>query len=456
MVSLVTEQPAGNTPPASPQVTAPVSAETEGDQGGSDVAMTGTDDAAPADANAAPRVATPQVEVTQPIADTTSAAVPAAPLVSETLVAPAADVDAPQITAETEDPVLPNPQSMAPQVPENEQDLTISTQPAAVPEPVVVEVAEAAPMDTPTVDIAVPMPIVEEVIALPEADAGPQIVEPEIEEVTAPKVTTLAPSTDQASSLPSGDSSVKVNRIVAPEAVEPEVAEAEAIPDDAPAIVRYAAAFENPENKPLMSVVLIDDGIMNGAVSALKSLTFPVTVVLDPSTPNVIDKLKEYRDAGIEVGVRSALPAGAAPSDVEIAFEATFSSLPDTVMLFDAGDGGLQNDRAVIDQALADLAKSGRGLVSVSSGLNTATRAAEKLDVPAGLIYRDLDGDGQDARVIRRFMDQAAFRARQESGVILLARIRPDTISALQLWGTANRAGDVALAPVSAILTREK
>ena len=68
---------------------------------------------------------------------------------------------------------------------------------------------------------------------------------------------------------------------------------------------------------------------------------------------------------------------------------------------------------------------------------------------------RDLDAEGQDARVIRRFLDQAAFRARQESGVVMLGRVRPDTISALILWGTANRAGQVALVPVSAVLRGE-
>lgn len=70
-------------------------------------------------------------------------------------------------------------------------------------------------------------------------------------------------------------------------------------------------------------------------------------------------------------------------------------------------------------------------------------------------IYRDIDGDDQDARVIRRFIDQAAFRARQESGVVLLGRVRPDTISALILWGTVNQGSDVAFVPLSAILTQE-
>ena len=162
-----------------------------------------------------------------------------------------------------------------------------------------------------------------------------------------------------------------------------------------------------------------------------------------------------YRAAGIEVGVQSALPLNATPTDVEIALEATFATLPETVLLLDTGDGGLQNNRAVTEQAMERLADDGRGLVTVSKGLNMALRAAEQADVPAGVIFRDLDAQDQDARVIRRFLDQAAFRARQESGMLLLARVRPNTISALVLWGTANRAGQVAVAPVSAVLSAQ-
>jgi len=452
VASLVTEQPAGNTPPALPQVTAPVSAETEAVESALSVDVASGSETTPSDTSASPRVATPQIDVTQPLADTSSAEVPTTVVVSETLAAPAALGDPPKMTAATEEPVLPNPQSIAPQVPMNEQDLTISTQPAAAHLPV--EVEDAKPV--PTVDIAVPQPRVAEVIATPEPSEAPAAVTPDATAPAAPKVITLNTVTDVAPSMPAGDSAVKVNRIASAAPTVPETVEEVALPDDTPAIVRFAAAFENPENKPLMSVILLDDGLMGGTVSALKSLPFPVTVVLDPSTPDAAKKLQDYRDAGIEVGVRSSLPAGATSSDVEVAFEATFSALPETVMLFDNGNGGLQNDRAVIEQALSDLKATGRGFVSVSSGLNAAFRAAKKANVPAGVIYRDLDGEGQDARVIRRFMDQAAFRARQESGVILLARIRPDTISALQLWGTANRSGQVALAPVSAILTRNK
>jgi len=38
----------------------------------------------------------------------------------------------------------------------------------------------------------------------------------------------------------------------------------------------------------------------------------------------------------------------------------------------------------------------------------------------------------------------------------MLGRVRPDTVSALLLWGLQDRASRVALAPISAVLTREQ
>jgi hypothetical protein len=249
---------------------------------------------------------------------------------------------------------------------------------------------------------------------------------------------------------------VKVNRIGISEPEAPEEVEEVAMTDDISALVRYAAAFENADNLPVMSMVFIDDGTINDPHLALNSLGFPVTVVLDASGPNVADKMNAYRAAGIEVGVRASLPANAAPSDVAVALEATFAALPEAVLLFDGGVGGLQNDRAAISQAMSNLAQSGRGYLSVFSGLNVSVREADKLNVPAGVIYRDLDGEGQDAAEIRRLMDQAAFRARQDGGVVLMARLHPDTNAALQLWGAESGRKQVALAPVSAILMSKK
>ena len=91
--------------------------------------------------------------------------------------------------------------------------------------------------------------------------------------------------------------------------------------------------------------------------------------------------------------------------------------------------------------------------VTFEQGLNSTAQTAQRAGVPTGTVFRDLDGNGQDARVITRFLDQAAFRAGQEGQVILLARMQAETISALLIWSQQDRAARVNLAPVSALLS---
>lgn len=453
VASLVAEQPAGNTPPAAPQVSAPQAAEIAAPTSAAqDVAptMVAPDVETAVALPVNPAVTAPSEAAEPVLADTASADVPEAADVTETLAAPQ-NTAALAVDATPEEPVLPNPQSIAPQIPASEQDLAVSTTPAALPDPVVIAIDDEAVAPAPALDIPVPQPKPADVEGAPAAE--PEVApEAEVAPDVAPEI---APATAPSSSLPSGDSGVRVNRITTEAAVPSATPTAPAADPTGPALERFAAEFENTDGKPLIGIVMIDDGTMTGASAAVASLPFAVTVVIDPAVAGAADLLATYRAAGIEVGVQSALPQNATPADVEIALEATFAMLPETVFLLDAGDGGLQNDRAVTEQAMEALAEDGRGLVTVSKGLNMALRAADQADVPAGVIFRDLDGEDQDARVIRRFLDQAAFRARQESGVLLLARVRPNTISALVLWGTANRAGQVTIAPVSAVL-REK
>jgi len=205
----------------------------------------------------------------------------------------------------------------------------------------------------------------------------------------------------------------------------------------------------------LMSVVLIDDGSMSAAAAALAGLPFAVTIAIDSALENAAELMASYRANGFEVVVLASVPEGAVPTDVEVTFEAVFSALPENIGLLDLGDSGLQTDRDVTEQAMEILASQGRGFVTASQGLNMASRAAEQAGVPAAVVYRDLDADDQDARVVRRFVDQAAFRARQESGVVLVGRVRPNTISALILWGTANNDDQVVIVPLSQVLTAE-
>ena len=147
------------------------------------------------------------------------------------------------------------------------------------------------------------------------------------------------------------------------------------------------------------------------------------------------------------------LPAGATPTDAEVTLGAALRAVPEAVGVLEGVTTGVQQERDASDQVTQFLAASGHGFILQSKGLNTAQKLAEREGVPSATVFRDFDSADQTPTVIRRFLDQAAFRAGQEGGVIMMGRLRADTISALILWGLQDRASRVDLAPVSVLLT---
>ena len=341
---------------------------------------------------------------------------PTAPAVPE----PVADGDT--VAAPQAEPVAPAP-DLAPEI---QPDVLPAAEPAPPPTPEP-EVITLTPDPAQTVLPPARIVLQSDAVNLPQVAGGVRVNRPE----TTPEIAADVPAT--AEPAPSGDLAVE---------------------DVGLALVQFAAPFDNPEGKPLLAVVLLDDGGIAGMAAVLAGVPFAVTVAINPADPDAAARMQTYRDMGIEVLAVAALPEGAQPSDVEVTLESVFATLPQVVGLLDTGNGGVQSSGAVTAQTLARLGADGRGLVVMSAGLNPALRAAATAQVPAAEVYRDLDGDGQDAGTIRRFLDNAAFQARQQSGIVLLARLRPETVSALILWGTENRAAQVALAPISAVLTQ--
>ncbi|SHI68016.1 polysaccharide deacteylase family 2 protein [Wenxinia saemankumensis] len=517
-LSLMAPQPAGSAPPAAPDTVPPdtappAGAADAGPETPSDPTLPPVQPITPtAGAPAtAPGAVPAEAPAPGPEADTASAAVPRTAPLGDAPAAPGAEA-APGLAAGPEAPVLPSPRASGPAIPAGESDIVLSTDPGAPtppaveegPDPAPVADAEPAPGTDPVeagiaegadetgTPAEAPLPEEEEAVvvaggtddaatdpdaaasAAPDADpaieAGPatgdgdapppgdgvpaEIVVVDEDGAESPAIALRG----EEAGLPGADSGVTVRRPGAEGADDAASAdapvEAEAVDPDAPPLERYAAAFDNPQDQPLLSIVLIDDGTLPGAPAAVAGISFPVTIALDPAREDAAAVAQSYRDLGFEVALLPSLPAGATASDVEVTLEAAEGRVPGAVALIDPA-GAWQAGGGVADQALARLGEEGLGFVSISTGLNPGLRAAEAEDVPAAIFYRDLDGEGQDARVIRRFIDQAAFRARQDSGVVLLARTRPDTLSALILWGTANRAGQVALAPLSAALLEE-
>ncbi|MFD2738672.1 divergent polysaccharide deacetylase family protein [Sulfitobacter aestuarii] len=248
--------------------------------------------------------------------------------------------------------------------------------------------------------------------------------------------------------------------------VKPDTAAEQAEPDAAPvaepdprAIIRNAMPFTSSEDKPLMAIVLIDNGksLTGGeaGLAALRSFPYPVSFAVDATLPDAAERMQAFREEGFEVLAMVDLPEGATPGDAETNFAVALGNLPQAVAVLEGTKGGLQVSRDVSDHVAAMLAESGHGLVTQDRGLNTVPKLARKNGVPAAPVFRDFDSKDQTPTVIRRFLDQAAFKAGQEGGVIMLGRLRPDTISALLLWGLQERASKVTLAPVSAVLLQE-
>ncbi|NVO23633.1 divergent polysaccharide deacetylase family protein [Donghicola mangrovi] len=360
--------------------------------------------------------------------------------------APAPEVEAP--VAEITPDAAPEP-SDAPEAPE---DLTAESVPATEPEPA--PLPEAAPEQA-------EMPDTTEADALPEPAAP--VTEPEHAEAPAPIVSDVAPelppvqpeTIDMDTITPEpGLSEPAGNLIDNRRAAE---AEAEALlPQGDKPLDVFSTDFSNPEDRPMMSIIVLDTPNSALGPEVLRDFPYPVTIAIDALAPDARERMDAYRAAGFEILATASFPQGARPADAEIALGAIFDALPETIGFLEADDGSLQQSRALTDQVTAVLSDSGYGLVLQPKGLNTAQKVAVKEGVPAAAIFRDLDGKDQNADVIRRFLDNAAFRARQsEDGVVVLTRLRPETLSALLIWALQDRASQVSLAPASAILKQQ-
>lgn len=215
------------------------------------------------------------------------------------------------------------------------------------------------------------------------------------------------------------------------------------------ALDEFAAPFEGDRDLPLMALVLIDTG--NEGPAALEGFAHPVTVAIDPSAPDAGERMAGYRAAGHEVLALIDLPGGASASDAEVALEAGFDRLSQAIGLLE-GEGGLSGRRALVEQVAARLAEDGRGMILRHAGPTGTPAPARRAGVPAAGLFRDLDGAGQGPGAMQRFLDQAALRAGQDGSVILLGRLRPETLAVLDGWFAQQRSARVAAAPVSAVL----
>ena len=381
--------------------------------------------------------------------DTQAAAKPEAGVASADLSAPDAGV-APVVSSIVDEPVVGQSAMQAPKAPANESNVAVSTetaevQPAVVPQPT----AKAEPQPEPLPDeereeITLTIP------SLPEDDGIGRAPMP-TDEASQPVETARVSIGTPARTLGAGSSS----RLPSLGTAETDaVTEASATVDinELPPVERFSAPFVPTEGVPQMAIVLIDDGTSDIGVKALSTFPYPLSFAIDTSWSGAEAAMKTYREAGFEILAMVSLPRGARASDVEVSMPVLLDKLPEAIAIMETPDAALQGSREVISQVSEYLGDSGHGMLLFPKGLNTAQKVAAKEGVPSATVFRDFDNKGQNASTIKRFLSHAALKAGSEGGVVMVGRLRADTISALLLWGLQERGDRLELVPVSVML----
>ncbi|NNU80693.1 divergent polysaccharide deacetylase family protein [Halovulum dunhuangense] len=343
--------------------------------------------------------------------------------------------------------------------------------PEAAPRPEPEPAPASEPEPAPTPEPAVPEP------AAPEA--GPEAAAPPIPE--GPSLGTPAPGGDSGALGPSDDAAP--SRIASAPQPAPQMAapgaeaapsvnvESAAVPqvgtisDDAAAeliegdaLAQNAVAFEAVGSQTLMAVILIDEGadsLLRGLVS---SLGVPVTMGVTADIQNAGSVASAYRDAGVEVV--AVLPSqgalgvteGMSPAAVEPLLAEVFQRVPLATAVMDPINGPMPRDRDLTDAVLEALTVTGHGLLTHrGTGLNNVPLIADEAGVYSDVVYRVID-DNPGAANIALELGRGVLDASRGGSVIVVGRLRPETMDAIAAWTGSNEARSVTLAPVSAVL----
>ncbi|MGH1413139.1 MAG: divergent polysaccharide deacetylase family protein [Pelagimonas sp.] len=375
--------------------------------------------------------------------------------------------DGAQVVVASDAPVQPLAQAEVPGAPKPEASLVISTEPAQPPVPALSNEESALVSDDPQAEPAIDAPeadIETARVTAPEAQE-PAPVQPSVPEpkpVVTAQADPVQPETAQprprigkpAGSLIDRDNGAASSRFSRLGAESNDETVEKADPSNTP-LVQFAAKPDPApaDGQPRISVILIDDKVDTWGPEALKTLPIPVSIAIPPSHPEAAQTAADYRRLGFEVLAMADIPEGAQPSDVEVTLSGTLQAVPEAVAVLENPVGaGVQSSRAVSNQTAAYLAASGHGLVMMPKGLNTAQQLAAKAGVPSASLFRDMDRDKQDAATVRRALDQAVFRAKQEGAVIMLGRLHANTLSGLIQWGLQDKNASIAIVPVSTVL----
>ncbi|MCX8510054.1 MAG: divergent polysaccharide deacetylase family protein, partial [Rhodobacteraceae bacterium] len=243
----------------------------------------------------------------------------------------------------------------------------------------------------------------------------------------------------KAAPLPASAPGIKIIRPAGKEVVPP-VAEGEPIAESAatlPPRRAFAAPWTNPDKKPVLAVILLDQGPEKGGMepAALDGLPFPVTIALDPESDSATVIAAAHRAAGKEVAILAGdLPKEATEADFEVAYQSYVSHLPESVALMGLPDASFQTSSLAAQHVAALLSQDGRGLITFTKGLNPGRGAAEKAGVGVASVDKLFDMVHTENGSLMRELDRAAFAAGQKGVYVIALPSTPEAITGLMTW----------------------
>lgn len=241
------------------------------------------------------------------------------------------------------------------------------------------------------------------------------------------------------------------------------------------ALADNARPFDAPRQAPLLSVVLIGDGVADLSADRLALLTMPLTVAIPPGIPRAGELGSDARAAGHEVLADLSLRTGTGATETEAtetggakrgAAEADSGDpalapgsgaprIASLDMAVGATASGGTADADLLAPVLAELGRRGFAWVDTGAAIGTpAERIAREIGMPYTQGNKSI-GDDASPDQIYRAIDSAAHLARQWGTSVLFLDASEPALQALVRWGLEQRSDNaVWFAPISAVIER--
>ena len=357
-------------------------------------------------------------------------------------------------------------------------------QPVVVAEPVVEEqpVVEEPPVveEQPVVETAepeAPAIVVEQEEPKVAPVVQPEEAQPDVAEVpkkiTLPTIDTTKPADEPAEVVeePAADIGITVGKKPSsnlptitqetPEEIVEETGQENIQDAAADNALEFNATNFEPDERPLLGVILLDIGADGLDVGKLKKLNAPLTIAILADASDASERALKYNDAGFEViamasdNYADALNKANNAAEMQNALDVVFSNVPHAIGLMDNAQGSLQKNNRMSGEIVNSLEATGHGLVTFAKGLNAIDRVAGAAGVRSAKIERAIDAKGEGKIQMVRYLDRASLDAGRDGSVIILGTTSKETVATIAVWLLSSKGQNVAIAPASAVLLME-